>query len=739
MLPMSRLLLWQRFLILGFLTIALTGLPTYVYLEDTTKVLDIVRNEQRGITPLQLVMSLYKSVQDDRGLAVQLLSGVKSVIATRAAKQGEIDEQVAAIDSIAGLEPWGGNLYKLWQDIKHDLEQIAVTVAQRSVSAMETRKHHHEVIAKIHKFRELLAYQYKLSLDPEATSFHIMKVLIYDVVKITDPLGLIRGFGADVLFRASNAAFENLAAKTASADERVKLIQLVATARQGLSVLSESVNIAMLNNPQWQDNFVVKLQHLSKVTNTILKLTDDEIIDAKVVRYDFIDYRKTASDAIDVIDKFNTTMLLALTDIMAQRLAILEQKRLLVLLVMLLLAALVGGVNLMVVSSILLPMSHLMWVMHQLAGGNFNARASINSPDEFGKLAEYFNRMVNEREGVVNLIRAENEQLNSSVLLLVKAVAQLSQKDLTTNIPLTMDLTKPLSEALNTMVVELTKMLQRINDISVDITQAAVSVQEQADLVSSVARSEREQVEKTASELDSAAAAMLRITKLAQSTNTAADKATQTTEHALATVATTLEGIERTREVIREAGSRIELLGIHSQEISEVVDLIGGIARRTQILAVSASMHAASAGEAGQGFQVIANEVQRLAETAQQAAAKIGNLLNNIQTEVTDTVTTMNNANKQVTEGSRLAERAGEQMRLTKLSTAELVASVQMIAQASEEQAQASVDLLNRAHSIRKSTQLTNKQLRSQTAQTENLLQYARGLLSLVQIFRLPA
>jgi methyl-accepting chemotaxis protein len=97
----------------------------------------------------------------------------------------------------------------------------------------------------------------------------------------------------------------------------------------------------------------------------------------------------------------------------------------------------------------------------------------------------------------------------------------------------------------------------------------------------------------------------------------------------------------------------------------------------------------------------------------------------------------MDNVVKQVLDGAKLAEQAGEQMRLTQDTTADLVAAVQIIADSSEEQAQSSSNLLNRTHHIRKSTQLTNKQLKSQSMQTDRLVKYANNLLNVVQVFKL--
>jgi len=266
-----------------------------------------------------------------------------------------------------------------------------------------------------------------------------------------------------------------------------------------------------------------------------------------------------------------------------------------------------------------------------------------------------------------------------------------------------------------------------------------MKVKEQSDAVRATAEVEREQVIRTAEELKVAADGMSRIEELARAANVAADNAIKTTQSALATVSATVGGINATRDTIRETEKRIKRLGERSQEISSVVGIINTIAERTHILALNAAMHAASAGEAGRGFAVVAEEVQRLAESSRQATAQIATLVNNIQVETVDTVNTMNSAISQVVEGSKLAEQAGEQMKLTQATTSELVDSVRQIASSSQEQAQISADLLNRSGEIRKSTEMTSKELTEQAGQTENLVEYARALLSSVRVFTLPA
>ena len=385
------------------------------------------------------------------------------------------------------------------------------------------------------------------------------------------------------------------------------------------------------------------------------------------------------------------------------------------------------------------PLDHLRETVEKLAQGDDEARARLQSKDELGQLGNAFDKMMDERVATQNTIKRENEQLNNAVLNLLSAVAQLSRKDLTVKLPVTEDVTGPVADALNLLTRETGKVLAEVTNISADVTSASLKVKEQADELKAVGKAEQDKVEKTAESLAAAAETMNQIAELAKVCNAAADNAIKSTQRALQTVTNTVGGINSTRDTIRETEKRIKRLGERSQEISGVVNLINTIAERTHILALNASMHAASAGEAGRGFAVVADEVQRLAESARQATAQIANLVSNIQVETADTVTTMNAAIAQVVEGSKLAEQAGEQMQHTQASTAELVSLVQQIAGRSQEQAQVSNDLEQRASEIRKSSEQTSRKLEEAGQYTDNLVEYARSLLSAVRVFKLPA
>jgi twitching motility protein PilJ len=390
-------------------------------------------------------------------------------------------------------------------------------------------------------------------------------------------------------------------------------------------------------------------------------------------------------------------------------------------------------------NSIVGSVERLAETVEQVSKGNYDARTKLTSSDEIGVVGRAFDTLIADRVATLAKSQRENDVLNNSIIRVLQAVAELSKRDLSVKVPVNEDITGPVADAINALSSETAKVLQGVTNISTEVARASNDVKLKSDAVMLTAEKERHQVDETAKRMAVAANEMNKIAELARQSQTAADAAIKTTQDALKTVTATVAGISSTRDTIRETEKRIKRLGERSQEISGVVSLINSIAERTHILALNASMHAASAGEAGRGFAVVADEVQRLAENAREATTQISTLVSSIQSETQDTVNTMNSAISQVVEGSKLAEEAGRQMQATQDTTSELVKSVQQISTNSLRQAKLTNELQEYAKQIRESTAQTSQQLTEQGEQTKNLVGYANKLVESVSVFKLPA
>jgi methyl-accepting chemotaxis protein len=383
------------------------------------------------------------------------------------------------------------------------------------------------------------------------------------------------------------------------------------------------------------------------------------------------------------------------------------------------------------------PLERLKGTVDELQAGDFDARTKMLDKDEFGELGRALDKLLDERVSQLNKMAKENELLNNSVIEIMQAVGTIAtSKDLSMKVPVTEDVTGAISDALNLLTEETSRVLRNVGTVSRDVAQATVAVKGQAELANQAASREQREVEFAATELGTAARALNDIAERARLCNLSAEAAVLTTGGAMAIVVGTVAGIAQSRDLIRETEKRIKRLGERSQEIGQVVNIIQGIAERTGILALNASMHAAAAGEAGRSFAVVADEVKRLSESARESTSQIGRLITAIQTETNETVVAMNQAITQVVEISRLADDAGREMKRTQDQTTELAASVKDIAFTSGEQAKAGAALQDRATVILEASNETARQLSSQAVETRKLVEYAKSLLEEVRVFK---
>jgi methyl-accepting chemotaxis protein len=316
-------------------------------------------------------------------------------------------------------------------------------------------------------------------------------------------------------------------------------------------------------------------------------------------------------------------------------------------------------------------------------------------------------------------------------------VADLSERNLTVRAVVTEDATGPLADAINQLAMDTTDVLKRVRTIALTVETTSQTVDEYTSNVKKLAKSEQEEAEQSSKAVSYLIERLKQIAKSSISANNIANATTQATEKAYQSVSKTMDSMVEIRETVQETGKRIKRLGERSQEITRIIDLINTITERTTVLALNASMQALSAGEAGKGFSVIAEEIQRLAESSRESTGQIANLIKNIQQETRTTMATMDNTIEQVVSGSALAEEASEQMQLTLNATNKLTHSVESIAQASKEQVAISNKLRLRSSEILKATQLTGHEMGALSDLTKGMVKNTQALVQSVNVFKL--
>ena len=386
----------------------------------------------------------------------------------------------------------------------------------------------------------------------------------------------------------------------------------------------------------------------------------------------------------------------------------------------------------------LAPIQKLTDTVQEVASGNTSARTELKEQDEIGALGRSFDGLLDDRIASLEKAGKENETLNNSVIALLQTVFQLGNRDLTARAPVTEDIIGTVASSINQLSVETGNTLAEVQDIAEQVRRTSEAVRVQSVMVEETARSEREALQSMSTNLNQATDQLAQMATLSDQSSVVAEQASTATQAALSAVDGTVKGMDQLRDSISDMEKRFKRLGERSQEISTAVQLINTISERTHVLALNASMQAATAGEAGRGFAVVAEEVQRLSDSSRQATATISQLVGNIQAETNETLFTVNRLIGEVVKQSELAQRAGVQMNQTQSTTQQLVGLVRQIAAFSDQQAKLATSLQQSVLDINQGTEQTSSAIAEQSASTQTLADFSRRLTQAVGQFKLP-
>ncbi|CAE1137925.1 twitching motility protein PilJ [Xanthomonas arboricola] len=332
-----------------------------------------------------------------------------------------------------------------------------------------------------------------------------------------------------------------------------------------------------------------------------------------------------------------------------------------------------------------------------------------------------------------------NSRNQQAIMRLLDEISSLGEGDLTVKASVTEDMTGAIADAINYAVDELRHLVTTINDTSAKVAVSTQETQATAMQLADAAGQQANQITTASERISEIAASIEQVSRNSTESAEVAQRSVVIAAEGAGVVRETIQGMDQIRDQIQETSKRIKRLGESSQEIGSIVELINDISEQTNILALNAAVQAASAGEAGRGFAVVADEVQRLAERTSGATRRIEGLVQTIQADTNEAVSSMEQTTSEVVSGARLAEDAGTALTEIERVSNALNNLIKNISIAAHQQSAAATDITQTMGVIRQITSQTSQGAEQTAESIGNLAQLAADLRRSVADFKLPA
>ncbi|OHC67409.1 MAG: hypothetical protein A2045_17550 [Rhodocyclales bacterium GWA2_65_20] len=299
-----------------------------------------------------------------------------------------------------------------------------------------------------------------------------------------------------------------------------------------------------------------------------------------------------------------------------------------------------------------------------------------------------------------------NRRNQAAIQRLMDELSELAGGDLTVRATVSEGVTGAIADAVNYTTEELRKLVARIMVAADQMGHATRQAEQISKGLLEAAQKQAGEIRKAGESVQSMAGSIREVDSSAAKATEVGQRTLAATERGGLAVRNTIAGMDGIREQIQDTSKRIKRLGESSQEIGEIVELISDITEMTNVLALNAAIQAVSAGEAGRGFSVVAEEVQRLAERSAEATKQIGALVKTIQGDTQDAIAAMEKSTLGVVEGAKLSDVAGQSLKEIEQVSRELAALIDGISASTRMQTEMAGKV---AHAMRNILQITQQ------------------------------
>jgi len=330
-----------------------------------------------------------------------------------------------------------------------------------------------------------------------------------------------------------------------------------------------------------------------------------------------------------------------------------------------------------------------------------------------------------------------NDANQAAILRLMNELQTLAEGDLTQQATVTEDITGAIADSVNYTVEELRILVGNVQSTASKVASTTAEVDVTSTELLAASNEQLYEIRETGRSVMDMAQRINTVSAQAQESADVARQSLKAAEVGFQAVQNAIGGMNAIRDQIQDTSKRIKRLGESSQEIGEITELISDITEQTNVLALNAAIQAASAGDAGRGFSVVAEEVQRLAERSADATRQIAALVKAIQTDTQDAVGAMERSTQGVVEGAKLSDNAGAALAEIDQVSRRLAELIAQISDSTLHEASMASEVADNIQHIFAVTEQTGEGTRSTATQVRELSKVAEELRQSVARFRI--
>lgn len=383
------------------------------------------------------------------------------------------------------------------------------------------------------------------------------------------------------------------------------------------------------------------------------------------------------------------------------------------------------------------PLNTLRDAASAVEDGDLSVRVEVDQNDEIGELASSFNAMVEASEKKTRLLDEERQYLKRQVDRISGVINAVTEGDLTQRLEVERDdAVGTLIHQINDMVSDLAAIIYEVRDTSNELSGAAQVVASSADQMSKGAQEQAQQTSSVAASVEEMSSTVATTSQHAHDSNEVVRQASELGAEGEKVFDETAEGMGRIARHVNDSADQVSELGRSSQEIGEIIEVIGDIADQTNLLALNAAIEAARAGEQGRGFAVVADEVRQLAERTTEATSKVADMITRIQKNTDKVVGSMERSKDEVETGLTLIDDASDALKEVVSSIQSMESRIDQIARASEQQAAASNEIAENVDSISSVADEVSRSTTELATMADDMNQQAHSLRTIVDRFQ---